>query len=133
MVARSAPLSIGHEVDLLLAAELLGSAADRVCPIRDAPGLHVCPACQRPFVLPGAVHAVMGAAQIRLDLACANCDWSTTAVHADHELAALDQQLDRSFADLLWTLEVVWSANEHAAIERFVVALEAGAILPEDF
>lgn len=133
MTARTPQFSTGHEVDLLLAAELLGSAADRVCPIEDAPGLHVCPACDGPFVLPGAVHEVIGATQVRLELACANCDWATTAVHADHELTALDLQLDRSFADLLWTLEVVWTANEQAAIERFVAALEAGAILPEDF
>jgi hypothetical protein len=133
MAARPAHFSPGHEVDLLLATELLGTAADRVCPPEDPPGLHLCPDCELPFVVPGEVHEVVGAAGVKLDLTCNNCGWATTAVHHDHELTALDLQLDRSFADLLWTLEVVWTANEEAAIGRFAAALAAGAILPEDF
>lgn len=133
MAARPANFSPGHEVDLLLAHELLGAAADRVCPPDDPPGLHLCPDCRLPFVVPGEVHEVVSAARVKLELTCTNCEWTTTAVHDDHELTALDLQLDRSFADLLWTLEIVWTANEEAAIGRFAAALGAGAILPEDF
>lgn len=133
MSARTAPLSTRDEVDLYLAAELLGSAADRVRPIEDPPGLHVCPECRGSFVMPGAVHAVLDTAHIRLDLACVNCGWATIAVHAEPELQALEAAMDRSFADLLWTHELVWTANEQVAIERFAAALAADAILPEDF
>jgi hypothetical protein len=133
MAVRPASFSPGHEVDLLLANELLGASADRVSPIADPPGLHVCPACEKPFVVPGEVHEVVGAERVRLELGCTNCGWTTIAVHADQELTALEVQLDRTFADLLWTLEVVWTANEDAAISRFAGALDAGAILPEDF
>lgn len=133
MAARPANVSPGHEVDLLLATELLGAAADRVCPPVDPPGLHICPDCQLPFVVPGPVHEVVSPARVKLDLDCTNCGWHATAVHDDDALSALDMQLDRSFADLLWTLEVVWTANEQASIERFAAALDAGAILPEDF
>lgn len=133
MAARPASISPGHEVDLLLAAELLGPAADRVAPLADPPGLHVCPACDKPFVVPGEVLEVVGSRSVRLELGCTNCDWTTIATHADAELTDLDIHLDRSFADLLWTLEVVWTANEEEAIRRFAAALDAGAILPEDF
>lgn len=132
-MARPAHPAHDHQVDTLLASELLGAAAASAGVVQDPPGLHVCPSCDRPFVVPGAVHEVVGAARVKLDLDCTNCGWGTTAVHEDHELTALDMQLDRSFADLLWTLEVVWTANEESAIERFSAALNAGAILPEDF
>mgnify|MGYP000376144293 CR=1 FL=1 len=49
------------------------------------------------------------------------------------ELEALDRELDRGYADLLWALEVVWIGNEEAAIARFSGALAADAIVPEDF
>ncbi|MFL5845234.1 MAG: hypothetical protein ACJ762_11110 [Solirubrobacteraceae bacterium] len=133
MAARPAHLSPAHEVDALLANELLGSAAGRVSPVQDPPGLHLCPACDKPFVVPGEVHEVIGNDRVKLDLDCTNCGWSELAVHSDQELTALDMQLDRSFADLLWTLEVVWTANEEAAIGRFRASLDAGLILPEDF
>jgi hypothetical protein len=133
MAARPIQVSPGHEVDLLLANELLGSAAQRVEFVADPPGLHVCPECQLPFVVPGEVHEVIANDRVRLDLGCNNCGWSTTTVHSDTDLTALDLQLDRTFADLLWTLEVVWTANEDAAIGRFATALDVGLILPEDF
>ncbi|MDX6664349.1 MAG: hypothetical protein QOG68_555 [Solirubrobacteraceae bacterium] len=122
-----------HEVDLLLAHELLGAGEHRETLVDEPVGLHVCPACALPFVVPGAVREVVDTNRVRLDLSCANCDWTTSTVAADHELTGLDQQLDRSYADLLWTLEVVWLANEESAITTFSAALEADAILPEDF
>lgn len=121
------------DVEQLLTQELLGPRVARSAPIEDPPGLHVCAECDRPFVVPGPVHELVGADRIRLDLVCTNCGAVRTEIHSDQALAALDMQLDRSFADLLWTLEVVWIANEEAAIERFSRALAADAILPEDF
>jgi hypothetical protein len=132
MASRPIHTSTGHEVDLLLAAELLGTGS-RVTFVQDPPGLHVCPDCAQPFVVPGSVREVVSTDRVRLHLSCANCGWTTVAVHADHELSGLDQQLDRSYADLLWTLELVWLANEETAINAFSAALAADAILPEDF
>lgn len=123
----------GHAVDLLLANELLGASAGRVSPLVDPPGLHVCPACRLPFVVPGQIREVVGSDRVRLDLTCQNCGWAITALHEDSELTALDRQVDRSYADLLWTLELVWIANEEAEIGRFAGALQADALLPEDF
>ncbi len=93
----------------------------------------MCPACERPFVVPGEVLEVADADHVRLELRCTNCDWGEDTVCTDEDLAALERELDRGFADLLWTLEVLWIGNEEDAIERFSAALTADAILPEDF
>ena len=133
MAAHPAHVRTDHEVDEMLATELLGAHADRVETLPENPGLHICPACEKPFVVPGRAREVVGADSVRLELRCTNCGWSAVETHDDTSLACLELELDRSFADLLWTLEVVWTANEEAAIERFSAALHAGAILPEDF
>ena len=120
------------EVEQLLSGLLLGEDASTVV-IEDGPGLHVCPACAQPFVVADGTREIVGIDRARVDLRCTSCDWLATELHSDAELAALDEQIDRSYADLLWTLEVVWTANEEAAIERFGRALAVDAILPEDF
>jgi hypothetical protein len=129
----AANVSIRQEFDALLATELLGDRAGKVEALPETQGLHVCPGCEQPFVVPGKAREVVGMDSIRLELRCTNCGWSEVGVHNDESLACLEMELDRSFADLLWTLEVVWTANEEAAIERFSAALGAGLILPEDF
>ena len=128
----AANVSIRQEFDALLATELLGDRA-RTEALPESPGLHVCRECEQPFVVPGQAREVVGIDSIRLELTCTNCGWCATEIHDDTALACLEMELDRSFADLLWTLEVVWTANEESAIERFSRALDAGAILPEDF
>ena len=133
MFFRALTTILPMDVEQLLTHELLGPSVQRSEPIEDPPGLQVCVECLRPFVVPGAARELVGVDRVRLDLVCTNCGTSRSAIHHDSELAAFEQQLDRSFADLLWTLEIVWVANEEAAIERFAAALNAGAILPEDF
>lgn len=132
MAARPLQTKPGHEVDLLLEAELL-SARPRTSLLPAPAGLQVCPECGLPFVVPGDVREIVGVDAVRLELGCTNCFWSATEVHSDEDLAGLDMALDRSFADLLWTLEVMWLANEEEAIDRFAAALAADAIVPEDF
>jgi hypothetical protein len=132
MAARPVQTKPGHEVDLLLETELL-SAQPRTSLLPAPTGLQVCPACGLPFVVPGDVRELVGADSVRLELGCTSCGWNAVEVHTDEELGVLDIALDRSFADLLWTLEVLWLANEESAIERFAAALAADAIVPEDF
>lgn len=132
MSVRPVQSTPGHEVDLLLAAELL-DPQPHPSALPEPAGLHVCPECARPFVVPGEVRELVGINQMRIELVCTNCGWADTQLHSDRELTSLDTALDRSFADLLWTLEVVWIANEEAAIDRFASALHADLIVPEDF
>jgi hypothetical protein len=129
----AANVNVPREFDAMLATELLGARAGKVETLPETQGLHVCPSCERPFVVPGRAREVVGMDSIRLELRCSNCDWHEVGIHDDASLACLEMELDRSFADLLRTLEVVWTANEESAIERFSAALDAGAILPEDF
>jgi hypothetical protein len=96
-------------------------------------GLHICPSCRAPFVVPGEASDLLADQLCRLDLRCVDCGWEQTSIHSEAELEALDRELDRGYADILWALEVLWIGNEEEAIQRFSAALAAGAILPEDF
>ena len=123
-----------HEVEQRIRVEILD--AETGLSLRAEPadeGLHVCPECHGAFVVPGDVYEVVGAGRCRLELQCVDCGWERVGIYADAELEALDRELDRGYADLLWALEVLWIGNEEEAISRFSGALEAGAILPEDF
>jgi hypothetical protein len=123
-------LSPEREVDLLL-ARLLAEPNAQTRP--EDQGVLDCPQCRQPFLVPGEVKGVVDVDRIALQVDCANCGWHDTVERSDRDLESLDVELDRAFADLLWALEIVWTANEQAAISRFAAALDAGHILPEDF
>jgi len=129
-MAAPSELSPEREVDLLLANLL--EAPQSPTRVEDF-GMLDCPSCQRPFLVPGTVKGVVGEDRVAIDVECANCGWNDTVERTDRDLESLDMELDRAFADLLWALEIVWTANETAAISRFAAALDAGHILPEDF
>jgi hypothetical protein len=121
-----------HEVERRIRVEILDTEhAPGLPPATD--GLHVCPECSRPFVVPGDIYEVVDVDRVRLDLSCVDCGWTEIAEHGDAELEALDRELDRGYADVLWALEVVWIGNEEERIQRFAAALGADALLPEDF
>src|SRR5262245_10729680 len=122
-MAAPSPLSPELEVDIFL-ADLL--AAPHTHGRTEAPGILDCPSCQRPFLVPGHVQGVVDVDRVAIEVSCANCGWTDTVERTDRDLESLDVELDRAFADLLWALEVVWTANENAAIARFKAALDAG-------
>lgn len=124
--------SPADEVERRIQAEILDPSTAPV-QVTAQYGLHVCPECSRPFVVPGDDCDVIGERLLRLDLHCVDCGWEHNAIYSEAELEALDRELDRGYADMLWALEVLWIGNEEAAIDRFAAALSAGAILPEDF
>ena len=124
--------SPAHEVERRIWTEILGRDRDATA-VAPTGGLHVCPACSGAFVVPGEEFDAVGEHLCRIDLYCVDCGWEKTGLYSDAELEALDRELDRGYADMLWALEVLWIGNEEEAIERFAAALSAGAILPEDF
>ncbi|HZO35548.1 MAG TPA: hypothetical protein VFB41_01600 [Solirubrobacteraceae bacterium] len=125
--------SPADEVERRIRVEILERGTAAEASQKPLGGLHVCPSCQGSFVVPGDEYDVVAERLCRLNLYCVACGWEKTAIYSDAELEALDRELDRGYADMLWALEVLWIGNEEAAIDRFAAALSAGAILPEDF
>jgi hypothetical protein len=66
-------------------------------------------------------------------LRCPNCDWSDEGVFAQEAVEELEEHLDEGLADLLGDLHRLTQANMADEIDRFVGALQADLILPEDF
>ncbi len=101
---------------------------------REAPtGLHVCPTCERPFVVPVAVLQVLPDGRFPVVLSCRNCDWGDARAYDDEELTALDYALDAISGAMEDTLEALTLAEELERIDTFASALRADLILPEDF
>ena len=94
--------------------------------------LHVCPECDGGLVYPvewdehDSVHW-------QVTLRCPSCEWHTIDVYAQHVVDRFDEELDRGTEALVRDLKQLTRANMEDEIERFVHALEADAILPEDF
>ncbi len=128
------PASLVDELDGHLARELLaGMAGPAPLAPGDHDGPHRCPACDRAFVEAGDERDVASADAVLVSLRCVNCGWTAGVTRTPAELAWLDRQHEGARADLEWTLEILWLANEEHAIGCFAAALAADAVLPEDF
>ena len=95
--------------------------------------LQVCPACERPFVVPLAVLEMLPDGRFPVVLACRNCDWYEAGAYTDEDLTALDYALDAITAAMEDALEQLTLETELERIAAFAAALDAGGILPEDF
>jgi hypothetical protein len=95
--------------------------------------LRQCPRCRERFVAPRAIVASYDDGRHVVDLACANCGWHAVECHATARLEALDDALEHYTAQIEASAEVLARALEIDRMERFVRALHAGHILPEDF
>lgn len=96
-------------------------------------GLHVCPACELPFVVPLAVLDVLPDGRFPVVLGCRNCAWHDAGAYDDGDLAVLDHALDAITGAMEHTLEALTVADELERADRFAAALHADLILPEDF
>jgi hypothetical protein len=66
-------------------------------------------------------------------LCCPNCDVHREGVFTQENVELFDEELDRGADVLARDYKRLMRANMADEIDRFVGALEAGAILPEDF
>jgi hypothetical protein len=98
----------------------------------DACDLHVCGSCNSELVYPLDWDEA-GATHWEVTLRCPNCEWSGTGVYEQNVVEAFDEELDRGTEALVGDLRRLMQANMEEEIERFVNALDADAILPEDF
>jgi hypothetical protein len=101
-------------------------------PVRDTAALHVCPTCDSHLVYP-VDWAPSDQRRWRVDLRCPDCEWSGGGVYAQEIVDAFDEELDRGTEELLGDLTALTRTNMEEEVDRFLAALHAGWILPEDF
>ena len=94
--------------------------------------LHVCLECSSDLVHPVQAEE-SGPETWSVLLRCPNCDAHREGVFSQEAVEALDEELDRGADALTRDYKSVVRANMAQEIERFVAALDADAILPEDF
>lgn len=94
--------------------------------------LHVCPVCERDLVQPVEWEEI-SATHWEVLLRCPNCEWAEIGNFDQATVDRFDEQLDLGTETLMRDLRRLQQANMEEEINRFVRALDAGAILPEDF
>jgi hypothetical protein len=95
-------------------------------------GLHVCPDCNSDLVQPIDWSEAPDDCW-NLALSCPNCDWYAEGLYTQDQVRELEDRLDEGLADMLRDLQRLAQANMADQIDRFVTALYADQILPEDF
>jgi hypothetical protein len=100
--------------------------------VQSSPGLHICPECESSLVQPlDWNEGPQGFWQ--LTLSCPNCDWCDHGTFDQGQVDALEEKLDEGLSEMLSDLRRLTQSNMTEQIERFVRALHADLILPEDF
>jgi hypothetical protein len=94
--------------------------------------LHVCGRCDSRLVFPSEWEEA-GATHWEVTLRCPNCEWSGTGVYEQEVVERFDEELDRGTEALVRDLKRLMQANMEEEIDRFVDALSADHVLPEDF
>jgi hypothetical protein len=95
-------------------------------------GLHVCPACDSGLVQPVDWNEA-GEGFWELALRCPNCDWSGEGIFDRKQVDLLEEHIDDGLTKMLSDLRCLAAANMLEDSERFLAALRADLILPEDF
>jgi hypothetical protein len=94
--------------------------------------LHVCGECDSELVYPVQWEEA-GSENWSVLLHCPNCDVFREGVFTQDNVELFDEELDRGADTLARDYKRLMRANMADEIDRFVGALNAGAILPEDF
>lgn len=110
------------------AIEIVRFDGDRPAPA----GLHVCPECDSRLVQP-VEWAEAPQGMWELVLQCPNCFWGQEGVFDQDQVDGLEEHLDDGLNEMLSDLRRLTQANMSEEIERFVAALNADLLLPEDF
>jgi hypothetical protein len=92
----------------------------------------VCPECDCELVQPVDWQEADGSGWT-VSLRCPNCEWLGSGTFAQELIDSFDEILDDGVQVLLCALKELTRDNLSDEIDRFVAALEADAILPEDF
>ena len=104
----------------------------RPAPATDDRDLCVCENCSSELVEP-VEWAAAGHERWRVALRCPNCEHFSEGVFSQECVDRFDERLDDGTAELVNDLKSLREANMAEDVERFIGALHADAILPEDF
>ena len=127
--ARRVVLPSGKAIDVVFYP---GAAEPEPAPSTTTPELHVCGACSSRLVYPVDWDEA-GASHWEVALRCPNCEWLGTGVFEQAAVERFDDELDRCMQALVRDLKRLMHANMEDEVERFVAALHAGHIEPDDF
>ena len=94
--------------------------------------LHLCPDCDAALVYPTQWSEV-DRMRWEVTLRCPNCEWNATDVFEEDDVQRFDETLDRGTEALVGDLRQLSRANMEHDVERFILALNGGHLLPEDF
>ena len=94
--------------------------------------LHICPECDRDLVYPVAWEET-SETHWEVLLRCPNCEWTELGTYDQPTVDRFDERLDSGTEILMRDLKRLERSNMEDEIELFTRALDAGAILPEDF
>jgi hypothetical protein len=130
-------LPSGKTIEVVCFDNLAAEAAQPAAPVEPhRPGesgpLHICGECQSHLVYP-AEWEEAGRDAWEVTRVCPNCEWEHTGVWQQDLLEDYDEELDRGLEELAADLKRLVRANMAEEIDRFVAALDADALLPEDF
>ena len=130
-------LPSGKTIEVVYFKETDGCSCDEAHAVEHAPAephqeLHVCMECYSELVYP--VHwEEAGPENWNVLLRCPNCESYREGVFAQDTVEAFDEELDRGTDALARDYKRLMRANMAEEIDRFAGALQADAILPEDF
>ena len=114
-------------------ADLLPDSVSSFGPaLEPAQALHVCPECSSKLVYPTGWDEA-GPDSWQVQLRCPECEHFREGVFAQATVDDFDERLDMGTDALTADLRRLTRANMAAEVDLFVAALEADAILAEDF
>ncbi|HWC28342.1 MAG TPA: hypothetical protein VG474_17255 [Solirubrobacteraceae bacterium] len=119
---RKVVLPSGKTIEVISFEDLAPAARD----------LHVCPECASELVYPLSWEEA-DRSRWEVSLRCPNCEWRLTGIYHDDVVARFDETLDRGTEALVADLRKLTRANMEEDVERFIAALHAEYVLPEDF
>jgi hypothetical protein len=125
-------IEVVYFADEALLADGADSQAPAHPPAQQQQELHVCVECDSELVYPVQWEEA-GPENWSVLLHCPNCDVFREGVFTQDNVELFDEELDRGADALARDYKRLMRANMADEIDRFVGALDAGAILPEDF
>ena len=124
---RRVTLPSGRSIEVVYFEPLSGAVEPR-----RLDDLHICPECDRDLVYPVDWEEA-SMTHWEVVLRCPNCEWTEVGTYDQATVDRFDEHLDLGTEALVRDLRRLVQANMEEEADRFAAALEANAILPEDF